>query len=379
MTALARRGVVVRTKAVAHGLGPRGVNPAAVVHSHRRPGSVIHRARSRGALCASSSSTCGHGRVLCSTCSDLLARQAGVVTRAQLLEHDVSYPAVRWNAGRAWRVLLPQVFGVFREQAPARQRQIAALLWAGPRGGCPALGGPSRRDAATRSCGVHVLVPAPQRSRTSGFAEVRRTLLHDPHTVTEARCGCRHRLDRRSTPLGRCAPTTPVRPSSSSGPAGHHHGDDLEEWVLRLRPRDAGPFRGPLAEAASGAWSVPESELLDLVATSALVPDWSGQPADRDSRRPTTGSTTSRWPSWCTQGATTARRPSWTTRSTRTETSSPRASSSRGSLPPGAPATRGRARPARAGVPVGPATPSTGVPGDPRHLLPSGHRAARAD
>jgi hypothetical protein len=53
---------------------------------------------------------------------DLLARQDGVVTRAQLLEHEVSYPAVRWNAGRAWRVILPQVFGVFREQPSVRQR-----------------------------------------------------------------------------------------------------------------------------------------------------------------------------------------------------------------------------------------------------------------
>ena len=64
---------------------------------------------------------------------DLLARQDGVVTRAQLLEHGVSYPAVRWNAGRAWRVVLPQVFGIFREQPTARQRQIATLLWAGPK------------------------------------------------------------------------------------------------------------------------------------------------------------------------------------------------------------------------------------------------------
>jgi len=44
----------------------------------------------------------------------LLARQDGVVTRGQLLEHEVSYPAVRWNAGRAWRILLPNVFGIFR-------------------------------------------------------------------------------------------------------------------------------------------------------------------------------------------------------------------------------------------------------------------------
>ena len=42
--------------------------------------------------------------------------------------------------------------------------------------------------------------------------------------------------------------------------------------MLRLRPRDSGPLRGPLQEAATGAWSVPESELLGLVATSSVLP-----------------------------------------------------------------------------------------------------------
>ena len=73
---------------------------------------------------------------------DLLARQDGVVTRAQLLENGVSYPAVRWNAGRAWRVILPQVFGVFREPPTVRQRQVAALLWAGPRSALSGAGQP---------------------------------------------------------------------------------------------------------------------------------------------------------------------------------------------------------------------------------------------
>ena len=48
--------------------------------------------------------------------------------------------------------------------------------------------------------------------------------------------------------------------------------DDLSDWVNRLRPRDAAPLHPALAEAASGAWSLPESELLDLVAGSAVLP-----------------------------------------------------------------------------------------------------------
>ncbi len=205
----------------------------------------------------------------------LLARQEGVVTRAQLLEHEVSYPAVRWNAGRAWRVVLPQVFGIFREQPSTRQRQIAALLWAGPRSvlaGASAarLHGVTSADPRDR---VHVLVPAPQRTRSSGFAEVRRTLIHDDGVVMEGPL-------RLSSPSRAVVDAARVARSPDARAAilieavqrGITTLDDLQEWVLRLRPRDATPLQGPLVEAASGAWSVPEAQLLDLVATSAVLP-----------------------------------------------------------------------------------------------------------
>ena len=50
--------------------------------------------------------------------------------------------------------------------------------------------------------------------------------------------------------------------------------DDLAEWVHRL-PRDAAALHAPLEHAASGAWSTPESEVLELVAeSSVLSPAW---------------------------------------------------------------------------------------------------------
>ena len=206
---------------------------------------------------------------------DLLARQDGVVTRAQLLQHGVTYPAIRWNAGRAWRVVLPQVFGIAREQPSPRQRQIAALLWAGPQA---VLSGPTAArlhgvTSAEPMARVHVLVPAPQRSRTSGFAQVRRTVLHDPGWVTRGPL----RLSspaRAAVDAARAARTPDARAAIliEAVQRGIVTLDDLQEWVLRLRPRDAVTLRAPLDEAASGAWSLPESELLDLVATSTLLP-----------------------------------------------------------------------------------------------------------
>lgn len=148
----------------------------------------------------------------------LLARQDNVITRAQLLQHGLSYPTIRWNAGRGWRVVLPHVFCVARERPTTRQRQIAALLWAGP-GSVLAGATAARLHGATSAdplSTVHVLVPAPRGSRTSGFAEVRRTLLHDAGTVTRGPCSSRHPRGQRWMPLEPRAPTTRGPPSSSN-------------------------------------------------------------------------------------------------------------------------------------------------------------------
>ena len=206
---------------------------------------------------------------------DLLARQDGVVTRSQLVAHGVSEAAIRWNAGRAWRVLLPQVHLVSREQPSPRQRQIAALLWAGPKSvlsGTTAarIHGITTADPRDR---VDVLVPAPQGSRRSGFAHVRRTLLADAAIVTRGPI----RLSspaRAAVDAARVARTHDARAAILIEAVQRRLTtlEDLSEWVHRLRPRDAAALHAPLAEAASGAWSVPESELLGLVATSTVLP-----------------------------------------------------------------------------------------------------------
>lgn len=205
----------------------------------------------------------------------LLAQQDDVITRAQLREHGLSTATIRWNAGRGWRLILPHVFGMSRERPTTRQRQVAALLWAGPgsvlSGASAArLHGVTSADPLAR---VHVLVPAPRSSRTSAFAHVRRTVLHDAAVVSRGPL----RLSspaRSAVDAAREARTHDARSAIliESVQRGIATLDDLAEWVHRLRPRDAAPLHAPLAEAASGAWSVPESELLDLVAGSVVLP-----------------------------------------------------------------------------------------------------------
>lgn len=207
---------------------------------------------------------------------DLLARQDGVVTARQLRADDVSEAAIRWNSGRAWRVLLPGVLLLNRQLPRPRQRLVAGLLWAGERS---VLSGPTAAslhgitsvDPRDR---VHLLVPAPLSSRRSGFAEVRRTLLHDDgfHTRGSLRLSS---PARSVVDAARAARTVDARSAILIEAVQREVAsvDDIAEWVHRLRPRDAACLKAPLDAAASGAWSVPESELLDLVAGSPALPD----------------------------------------------------------------------------------------------------------
>jgi len=205
----------------------------------------------------------------------LIARQDGVVSRAQLVAGGVSPAAVRWNSGRAWRVLLPHVVILTREAARPRQRLVAGLLWAGDRAvlaGATAAAAHGITTADPRGR-VHLVVPAPLSSRRSGFAEARRTLLHDADAVTRGPV----RLSspaRAAVDAARAEPTEGARSAIliEAVQRGLADVDDLAEWVHRLRTRDAAVLRRPLEHAASGAWSVPESELLQLVAGSTVLP-----------------------------------------------------------------------------------------------------------
>ena len=79
----------------------------------------------------------------------LLDRQHGVISRKQALECDMSQPMVRYRGREAgpWRVLLPGVYLSHTGTATDEQRDMAALLYAGP---CSTLSGP----AALRRHGV---------------------------------------------------------------------------------------------------------------------------------------------------------------------------------------------------------------------------------
>lgn len=205
----------------------------------------------------------------------LASRQAGVVTRRQLLEHGVTKAAIRWNAGRTWRVILPCTYVLDGARPSGTQLLHGALLLAGPRAalaGVTAAQSHGLTNARTRGR-VHVVVPGDQASRVRGYVTIRRSLLVDHAEVVRA--GLRLSSVARSCVDAAVDERTLANRNALIVEAVQRRlttVDDLAEWCYRLRPRDAARVLPSIEIAAAGVWSVPEAEALDLMATSRVLP-----------------------------------------------------------------------------------------------------------
>jgi very-short-patch-repair endonuclease len=108
----------------------------------------------------------------------LLAHQRGVVARAQALESGMSEDGLRHRirTGGPWQRLLPGVYLATTGQSTREQRQIAAILYAGP---SSLITG----RAALRACGIggpetemiDVLIPAERQRASQRFVAIHRT------------------------------------------------------------------------------------------------------------------------------------------------------------------------------------------------------------
>ncbi len=68
------------------------------------------------------------------TMAAMIARQKGIITRAEALSCGLTYQALRYRirAGGPWQVLVPGVYATFTGSVTLDQKEIAALLYAGP-------------------------------------------------------------------------------------------------------------------------------------------------------------------------------------------------------------------------------------------------------
>ena len=206
---------------------------------------------------------------------DLARRQRGLLTRRQLADCGVSAAVVRWRLGRTWRLVLPGVVLLDWAMPSDLQRCIAALLYAGPQSWLsgPSAGALHRVVAPTPRSRVHLLVAAPGRPRDVGWLSIRRTHLVDERLVTDG-------VLRYS-----CLPRAVVDSAAAMAPDEARaliietvqrrlvRLDDVSHWIEARRPNGRAVLRRALAEAAAGAWSLPEADLARLMSRSSVLPE----------------------------------------------------------------------------------------------------------
>jgi len=214
--------------------------------------------------------------------ASLAVRQQGVITRAQALECGMTERVVdyRIRGGGPWLTLLPGVYLTHAGRPAYEQREMAALLYAGPRSvltGAAALrrhglsaGRPSA-DARDQSAPVDVLVPLVNRRVDAGFARLHRTarlpagfclagearFAFAPRAVADAVRPMTELADVRAV----------VAEAVQRGRCSIQH---LAEELTAGATRGSASFRQSLAEVAEGVRSTVEADLRDLIRWARL-------------------------------------------------------------------------------------------------------------
>ncbi len=206
---------------------------------------------------------------------DLLDKQLSVVSRGQLLALGMKDNAMQYRLrrGGSWQTLLPGVYLAVSGVPSLAQKEMAALLYAGPGSlvtGPMALLHHSIRGGPVQDV-IDVLVPADRQRLSTGFARLHRTvrmparawssgpvrLALVPRAVADTARGLTDLREVRAVvadavQLGRCTV-----------------GQLAEE--LRDGPsKGSAMFRSVLAEVAEGIRSTAEGDLRDVIGTARL-------------------------------------------------------------------------------------------------------------
>jgi hypothetical protein len=203
----------------------------------------------------------------------LLRKQHGVMAREQALACGVSLPTLsyRGRAGGSWPAILPGVYLTHTEPAAVDQREMAALLYAGPHSVLTGAAALRRFGLGPRTSVVDVLVPAGTQKRDAGFVRICRTTrlpetvgvagevryAFPPRAVADAARGLADLGDVRAVVAGAV--------QRGKCPIG------ALSYEL-----DTGPRRGPallrraLAEVADGARSAAEADLRAMIRRARL-------------------------------------------------------------------------------------------------------------
>jgi hypothetical protein len=204
----------------------------------------------------------------------LLEHQRGVISRSQALAMGITPSGVRHRlqAGGRWQVLLPGVYLTVTGQPTVLQRNMAALLYAGP---VSAITGPSALHSwgmtGLQAWHVDVLVPHGCRRVSRESVRIRRTR-RMPSQVAFDRA-IRYVLPARAVAdTVRCmTELSDVRAVVAGAVQQRICKIEFLAAELPAGPiRDTGVLRTVLAEVAAGIRSAPEADLLCLVASAGL-------------------------------------------------------------------------------------------------------------
>jgi hypothetical protein len=206
---------------------------------------------------------------------ELLDKQLAVASREQLLGLGMSKKMIQWRLREdgPWQVLLPGVYLGTSGPPSMRQKEIAALIYAGPRSvitGPVALMHYSIRSVPDLTM-IDVLVPVGRQRLNAGFARLHRTsrwptsvnmsgpvrLAPVPRAVADTAWQLGNLRDVRAVvadvvQLGRCT-VGQLAEELNAGPS-----------------RGSATFRSVLAEVTEGVRSVAEADLRDLIRKARL-------------------------------------------------------------------------------------------------------------
>ena len=199
----------------------------------------------------------------------MLRAQHDVIARGQALACGMTNSMIKYRirAGGPWRKLLPGVYVTVTGGVSVKQREMAALLYAGPRSVLTGLAAARRHGiSALTSNIVDVLVPSTAGPRSTGFVRVLRTwrmpagvcVEGEVRWVVAARAVGDAARGLRSGGEVRALVAQAVQQQRCSIAL---LAAELEEGPVR----GSGLLRAALAEVEAGIRSVPEGDLRNLL------------------------------------------------------------------------------------------------------------------
>jgi hypothetical protein len=207
--------------------------------------------------------------------TDLLRRQGSVIGRDQALACGLSRAAIehRIRPGGPWQRLLRGVYLASTGAVSTAQREMAALLYAGPRSVLTGLAAARRHGLRTpQDSRIDVLVPANSRCQSTGFVVVHRT-----HRLPGSVCiagEIRFALPARAVAdaARRLASVRDVRALVADAVQRQRCSIEMLSIELEQGPVQGSAFlRVALEEVGAGVRSVPEGDLRVLLRRGGLL------------------------------------------------------------------------------------------------------------